>query len=257
MKSIHPTAIVSTNSQIEPSVTVGPFSIIEENVSIGAGTEISSHVRIEKFTRIGGECKIFNGAVVGAMPQDLKFKGEHSVLEIGDRTIIREFVTISRGTAESGKTLIGSDCLLMNYVHVAHDCKIGDHIILSNSVTLAGHIEIQDHAAIGGLVPVHQFVRIGKHAFVGGGYRVAQDVPPYILAAGEPLKFSGLNYVGLKRNNFSEEQIKTLEKVYYIIYQSHLKRSDALTKIKNEMEMSAEVKTIIYFFENSERGVIK
>lgn len=257
MESIHPTAIVSINSQINPSVTVGPFSIIEENVSIGAGTAISSHVRIEQFTHIGNECKIFNSAVLGAIPQDLKFKDEHSSLEIGDRTVIREFVTINRGTFESGKTEIGSDCLLMNYVHVAHDCKVGDHVILSNSVNLAGHIEIGDYVGIGGLVPVHQFVRIGKYAFIGGGYRVAQDVPPYTLAAGEPLRFCGLNYVGLKRNNFSDGQIKTLEQAYYIIYQSHLNRSDAIKKIKNEMEMREEVKNVVDFFESSERGVIK
>jgi UDP-N-acetylglucosamine acyltransferase len=257
VNNIHPTAIVSIHSQIDPSVTTGPYSIIEDEVTIGAGTEISSHVRIEKFTRIGKECKIFNGAVIGAIPQDLKFKGEHSELSIGDRTVIREFVTISRGTAESGKTVIGSDCLLMNYVHVAHDCVIGDHVILSNSVNLAGHIEVHDHAIIGGLVPVHQFVRVGKHAFIGGGYRVAQDVPPYILAAGEPLKFSGLNYVGLRRNDFSEEQIKTLEKVYFMIYRSHLNRSDAVAKIKAEMEMKEEVKTVLEFIDKSERGIIK
>lgn len=257
MNNIHPTAIVSVNSQIDHSVIVGPYSIIEDDVCIGAGAEISSYVRIEKYSHIGNECKIFNGAVVGAIPQDLKFKGEYSVLEIGNRTVIREFVTISRGTAESGKTIIGSDCLLMNYVHIAHDCRIGNNVILSNSVTLAGHIEIQDYASIGGLVPVHQFVRIGKYAFIGGGYRIAQDVPPFILAAGEPLRFRGLNYVGLKRNGFIEEQIKILEKVYFIIYQSHLSRTDALTKIKNELEMRNEIKIVIEFFENSERGIIK
>lgn len=257
MNNIHPTAIVSANSQIDHSVTIGPYSIIDDEVMIGAGTEISSHVRIDKFTRIGRECRIFQGAVIGAIPQDLKFKGEQTALEIGDRTVIREFVTVNRGTSASGKTVVGSDCLLMNYVHVAHDCRIGDHVILSNAVNMAGHVEIADHAIIGGLVPVHQFVRIGKHAFIGGGYRVAQDIPPYILAAGEPLKFSGLNYVGLKRNNFSEQRIKIIEKIYFIIYRSHLNRTDALTKIKNEIAMCEETKYIIEFFESSERGIIK
>ena len=257
MNNIHPTAIVSVNTQIDSSVTVGPYSIIEDGVIIGAGTEISSHVRIEKFTRIGSECRIFNGAVVGAIPQDLKFEGERSELVVGDRTVIREFVTISRGTAASGKTEIGSDCLLMNYVHVAHDCRIANHVILSNSVNLAGHVEVADHAIIGGLVPVHQFVKIGKHSFIGGGYRVAQDVPPYVLAAGEPLRFGGLNYVGLRRNGFSEEQIKILDNVYFILYRSQLNRSDSITKIKNEIEMTQDVKTIVDFITSSERGVIK
>ena len=257
MNNIHPTAIVSVNSQVDHSVTIGPYTIIDDEVVIGAGTEISSHVRIEKFTCIGNECRIFNGAVVGAIPQDLKFKGERTKLEIGNRTVIREFVTISRGTAENGKTVIGSDCLFMNYVHVAHDCIIGDHVILSNAVNLAGHIEIQDHAIIGGLVPVHQFTRIGQFAFVGGGYRVAQDVPPYILAAGEPLRFSGLNYVGLKRNKFSEQQIKIIERAYFIIYRSQLNRTEAIAKIKNEMEESEETKNITDFFESTERGIIK
>lgn len=254
---IHPTAIVSVHAQVDHSVSIGPYSIIDDEVVIGAGTEISSHVRIDKFTRIGKECRILNGAVVGAIPQDLKFKGEDTELEIGDRTVIREFVTISRGTAESGKTAIGSDCLLMNYVHVAHDCRIGDHVILSNAVNLAGHVEIADHAIIGGLVPVHQFVRIGKHAFIGGGYRVAQDVPPYILAAGEPLKYCGLNYVGLRRNNFELEQITILEKIYFIIYQSGLNRTGALARIKSEMDMCDEVKSVVDFCEKSERGFIK
>lgn len=257
MNNIHPTAIVSVNAQVDHSVSIGPYSIIDDEVVIGAGTEISSHVRMDKFTRIGKECKIFNGAVVGAIPQDLKFKGEDTKLEIGDRTVIREFVTISRGTTESGKTVIGSDCLLMNYVHVAHDCRIGDHVILSNAVNLAGHVDIGDHAIIGGLVPVHQFVRIGKHAFIGGGYRVAQDVPPYILAAGEPLKYCGLNYVGLRRNNFTPEQIQILEKTYFIVYQSGLNRTEALIKIRNEMGSGYEVKYVVDFMEKSERGFIK
>lgn len=257
MSNIHPTAIVSVNSHIDPSVEIGPYSIIDEAVVIEAGTMISSLVRIEKFTHIGRECKIFNGAVVGAIPQDLKFKGEHSELFMGERTIIREFATISRGTADSGRTIIGSDCLLMNYVHVAHDCEIGNHVILSNAVNLAGHVQIDDHAIIGGLVPVHQFVRIGKHAFIGGGYRVAQDVPPYVLAAGEPLRFSGLNYIGLRRCGFSEEQIKTIDMAYFIIYRSQLNRADALTKVKSEMEIKDEIKTITEFIEHSERGIIK
>ncbi len=254
---IHPTAIVSVRSQIDPSVNIGPYSIIEDEVWIGAGTQISSHVRIEKNTRIGQECNIFHGAVIGAIPQDLKFKGERTELFVGDRTVIREFVTISKGTAESGKTIIGSDCLLMNYVHVAHDCEIGNRVILSNSVNLAGHVKVDDQAIVGGLVPVHQFVHIGKHAFIGGGYRVAQNVPPFVLAAGEPLRFSGLNYIGLRRSGFSEEQIKELDKTYFILYRSQLNRTNAIAKIKAEMNVTEEVHTIIEFFERSERGIIK
>jgi UDP-N-acetylglucosamine acyltransferase len=257
MSNIHPTAIVSQDVDIEQSVKIGAYSIVENTVVIGPGTEISSHVRIDPFTRIGKNCKIFHGAVLGSIPQDLKFKGEHSELIIGDDTTIREYATIHRGTAASGKTEIGSHCLVMNYAHVAHDCKIGNHVILSNAASLAGHIVIEDYAIVGGLVPIHQFVRIGTHAFVGGGYRVNQDIPPYILAAGEPLKFFGMNYVGLRRNSFSEEQIKSLEKAYHLIYRSKLNTSGALQAIKDEMEMTKEITNVIQFIERSERGIIK
>ncbi len=257
MSNVHPTAIVSHHADLDPSVKIGAYSIIEDKVIIGSGTEISSHVRVDPFTRIGKNCRVLHGAVLGSIPQDLKFTGEDSELIIGNDTTIREYATVNRGTAASGKTEIGNHCLLMNYSHVAHDCKIGDHVILSNAVNLAGHIIIEDHAIIGGLVPVHQFVRIGTHAFIGGGYRINQDVPPYILAAGEPLKFFGLNYVGLRRSNFTEEQIKALERVYHFVYRSKMNTTTALQKIKAEMEMTNEIKNVIQFVQRSERGIIK
>jgi UDP-N-acetylglucosamine acyltransferase len=257
MSNIHSTAILSPGSDFERSVKIGPYSIIDKDVTIGSNTEISSHVRIDSFTRIGKNCKIFQGAVLGSIPQDLKFKGEHSELIIGDNTTIREHATVNRGTSESGRTVIGNHCLIMAYVHVAHDCEVGDHVILSNATNLAGHITIEDYAIIGGLVPIHQFVRIGTHAFIGGGYRVSQDVPPYILAAGEPLRFCGLNYVGLTRNNFSKEQIKTLEKAYHLLYRSKINTSAALQAIRSEMEINAEIKNVIRFIEQSQRGIIR
>jgi UDP-N-acetylglucosamine acyltransferase len=257
MSNIHSSALVAQNTNIDHSVKIGAYSIIESNVTVGSGTEISSHVRIDPFTRVGSNCRIFHGAVLGSIPQDLKFKGEHSELIIGDSTTVREFVTVHRGTAASGKTEIGSHCLIMNYVHVAHDCKIGNQVILSNAASLAGHVVVEDHAIVGGLVPIHQFVRIGMHAFIGGGYRVNQDIPPYILAAGEPLKFFGINYVGLRRNSFSEEQIKSLEKAFHFIYRSKLNTSAALQAIKDEMEMTTEIRNVVKFIEQSERGIIK
>ncbi len=243
-------------AKIPNSTNVGPFSIIEEGAVIGELCEISSHVRIMNRTTIGKLCKIFHGAVLGETPQDLKFTGEESFLQIGDATTIREYATIHRGTRGKA-TVIGSNVLIMNYAHVAHDCKIGNHVILSNSVQLAGHVEIGDHAILGGIVPVHQFVKIGEHAFIGGGYRVSQDVPPYVLAAGEPLRFCGLNYVGLKRRNFSPETIAQLEKAYQILYRSQLMRSAAISRIKDEFSIENEIQVIVEFFEKSERGIIR
>ncbi|MBX7151071.1 acyl-ACP--UDP-N-acetylglucosamine O-acyltransferase [bacterium] len=254
---IHPTAIISSDATLYARVSVDAFSIIDRDVTIGEDSSVAAHVRIESFTAIGKRCKIFHGAAIGGIPQDLKFNGEHSELIIGDDTSIREYSVIHRGTAESGKTVIGDHCLIMNYVHVAHDCVIGNHVILSNAVNLAGHVIIEDYAGIGGMVPVHQFIRIGQHAFVGGGYRIAQDVPPYVLAAGEPLRYAGLNYVGLRRKNFSEEQIRSIEKAYHIIYREKLNRSAALVRIKETLPLSHEINSIINFFEKSERGVIR
>jgi len=190
------------------------------------------------------------------LPQDLKFDGEKTELVIGDRTRVREYCTLNRGTSAHGKTEIGSDVLIMAYVHVGHDCIIGDNVILANSISLGGHVEIGYHATIGGLTPVHQFCKIGEHAFVGGAYRVVQDVPPYILATGEPMKYAGLNNVGLRRRGFSQEQRATIKKVYHKIFRSKMNVSQALEWIKNEMEQTTEVQKIIHFIETSSRGLI-
>ena len=204
---ISPTAIIHPSSQVGKNVSIGPYSIIEHDVKIGYNTCIDAHTHIKSYTTIGKDCKIFHGAVIGEIPQDMKFDNEKSLLIIGDATTIREFCTINRGTNETGETTIGNQCLLMAYVHVAHDCSIGDHSILSNAIQLGGHVVIGNHVTIGGMTPVHQFCKVGDYSFIGGGYRVVQDVPPYIRAMGEPLKYYGINSIGLSRNNFSQDII--------------------------------------------------
>tara|TARA_B100001250_G_scaffold15990_1_gene13871 strand:- start:1180 stop:1893 length:714 start_codon:yes stop_codon:yes gene_type:complete len=237
-------------------VYIGHFVIIEENVTIGDDTWIDANSHIKSYTTIGEKCKIFNGAVVGEIPQDLKFKGEKSKLIIGNNTTVREFCTLNRGTQDSGVTKIGNNCLLMAYVHVAHDCIIGDNSILANGVQLGGHVEIGNNATIGGMTPVHQFCKIGDFAFIGGGLRIVQDVPPFILAMGEPLKFSGLNTIGLRRNNFSSELRNNIKKAYSFIYKSEMNRTQALTAIKKIFKKVPEIDQIINFINNSSRGLI-
>jgi len=249
-------AIVSPKAQLEPGVVVGPFAIIEENVVIGPGTVIGSHALIASGARIGKECRIHHGAVISSAPQDLKFRGEQTTLEIGNHTTVREYATLNRGTAERGKTTIGNNCFIMAYAHVAHDCSVGNHVILANSVNMAGHVIIEDHVVIGGLVPVHQFVRVGRHAMIGGGFRVPKDVPPYILAGQEPLVFQGLNLVGLKRRNFTRESLDLLRKTYLIIYESNLNVSQAIERIRAEIPQTEEVTLLVEFIEKSKRGII-
>ncbi len=257
MAVIHPTAIVDPKAELHESVEVGAFSIIEGDVVIDEGTAVGSNAVIAGGSRIGKHCRIFNGAVIGTAPQDLKYKGEKTYIEIGDNTTVREFCTLNRGTADHGKTEIGRNCLLMAYVHVAHDCIIHNHVILANAVNLAGHIEIEEYVGIGGMDPIHQFVKIGRHAFVGGGYRIDKDIPPYILAAGEPLTFAGLNSVGLKRRGFSPETRASLKKAYKIIYRSKLNTSQALTRIEEEMDVTPEIQHVIEFIRSSKRGIIR
>ncbi|RKY87613.1 acyl-[acyl-carrier-protein]--UDP-N-acetylglucosamine O-acyltransferase [candidate division KSB1 bacterium] len=257
MRNIDPTAIVKKEAEIGDNVSIGPFSIIEKNVIIGENTKIGSGVVISSGTSIGKGCNIFHGAVLGTIPQDLKFTGEETILRIGDNTTIREYATINRGTKYSGKTVVGKNCLVMAYVHIAHDCVIKDNVILANAVNMAGHVEIDDFAIVGGIVPIHQFVKIGKHSFIGGGYRVPKDVPPYILAAEEPLTYCGLNIVGLKRRGFSREAIEIIKKVYKFIYRSSLNVSQALEIIEKEIEKTKEVNEIVRFIKSSKRGIIK
>ena len=256
MPDIHPTALIDKKAQLADDVKVGPYSIIEGDVVIGEGTQIHSHVLIAGGARIGKQCQVHHGTVVSTVPQDLKFEGEPTKLEIGDHTIIREFCDLNRGTRDRKKTSIGTNCLLMAYTHVAHDCKIGDRVILANGVQLGGHVTIGDWVIIGGLVPVHQFCSIGQHSLIGGGFRTVQDVPPFILAAGEPLAFKGLNIVGLKRRGFSSETISVLRKSYRYIYRSKMNTNQALDKIRAELPDLPEIRAVIEFIQNSQRGII-
>ena len=254
--SVDARAIVSPKAQLGENVVVGPNTIIEDDVVIGSGTIVGPNALVANGTRLGQECRIHHGAVLGTTPQDLKYRGEVTTLEIGDHTVIREYATLNRGTRDRLKTTIGSHCFIMAYAHVAHDCAIGNHVILANSVNMAGHVVIEDYVVIGGLVPIHQFVHIGSHAMVGGGFRVPKDVPPYILAGQEPLTYQGLNNVGLKRRSFSQDTLDCIEKAYHHIYNAHMNVSQALEKIKKELPAVDEIKHIIEFIEKSRRGII-
>ncbi|HEX8433138.1 MAG TPA: acyl-ACP--UDP-N-acetylglucosamine O-acyltransferase [Longimicrobium sp.] len=252
---VHPTALVDPGAELGEGVVVGPFSIIGPGVRVGAGTRIGPHVFIERDTTLGAGCVISQGAVLGTDPQDLKYGGEPTELRVGDRTVIREYATLNRGTSASGLTSVGSDCMLMAYAHVAHDCMLGDHVILSNAVNMAGHVTIQDWAIVGGMTPIHQFVRIGAHAFVGGGSRVAKDVPPYVKAAGSPMQLYGLNSVGLQRRGFSEEVRRELKRAYRLFFASSHNTTQAMVRAREELRALPEVEVFLSFFENSERGV--
>lgn len=255
---IDPRAQVSLTAELGDNVCIGPFTIIEDYVRIGDGTVIDAHALIGIRTRIGRNCHIHHGAVVGHAPQDLKYANEPTSLEIGDRTVVREYAALHRGTGEGGRTVIGSDCFLMGFTHVAHDCVIGDHIIMANAAMLAGHCVVEDWVIIGGLTPVHQFVQIGRHSMIGGGLRVPKDVPPYILAGGEPLVFEGLNSIGLRRRGFSPATLTALDKAYQLLYRAKLNVSQAVAKIKEDGELAAvqEVQNIIEFIGKSKRGII-
>lgn len=252
---IHPTALVDDDARLAPGVVVGPYSIIGPGVHVGAGTVIGPHVLIERDTRLGEDCRISQGAVLGTDPQDLKYQGEATRLEIGDRTVIREYATLNRGTTARGVTTVGSDCLLMAYTHVAHDCELGSHVILSNSVNMAGHVLIEDWVIVGGVTPIHQFVRIGAHAFVGGGSRIPQDVPPYCRAAGNPPKLYGLNSVGLERRGFSQETRKSLKLAYRLVFMSGLNVSQGVQRAESEAQQIPEVRHFLNFIRSSERGI--
>ena len=253
---VHSTAIVDSNAIIGDNVTIGPFSIIEAGVFIGDRTTVGNNVTISSGTHIGKDCKIFHSASIGAIPQDLKYNNEETLLYIGDRTVIREFVSVNKGTSALGKTEIGSDCLLMASVHVAHDCVVGNNVIMSNLTTLGGHVNIDDWVILSGGVLVHQFCNISKHAFIGAGALVTQDVPPFILAAGSPVEYSGINSVGLKRRGFSIDDRKELKKIYKMYFRSKNNRKENLLKIKKELASFKYTNLITDFIENSERGII-
>lgn len=251
LTNIHPKAKIGNN------VIVESFTTIEEDVEVGNNCWIGPNVTIMKGARLGNNCKVFPGAVISAVPQDLKFGGEDSLVKIGDNTIIRENVTINRGTKYSGLTSIGKNCLIMAYVHVAHDCHISDHAILVNSVQLGGHVEIGEHAIIGGASAVHQFVKIGEHSMISGGSLVRKDVPPFIKVAREPLTFIGVNNIGLERRGFLKEKIEEIQQLYRLIFKSSYNNAQAIEKIDNEYKQSPERDSIIEFIRTSERGIIK
>lgn len=251
LTSIHPSAILGSN------VSIDPFSVIHEDVEIGDGTWIGSNVTIFPGARIGKNVRIFPGAVISAIPQDLKFGGEVTTAEIGDHTTIRECATINRGTSDRMKTVIGQHCLIMAYVHVAHDCVVGDHCIIANSVQMAGHVNLGDFAIIGGSSAVHQFANIGRHVMISGGSLVRKDVPPFTKSGREPLTYAGINSVGLKRRGFTDERIAEIQEVYRYVYLKGLNNQDALTQIEANIQASPERDEIINFIQNSERGIMK
>ena len=253
----YPYTVIDPGAKIGKDVKIAPFVTIEDNVEIGDGSIIDSNATIHHGARIGKNCHIHSGAVVSDIPQDLKFKGEDSVTMIGDNTTIREFVTIHRGTASKGMTVIGSKCLIMAYCHVAHDCVVGNHVIMSNLVQLAGEVVVGDWAVLGGGALVHQFTHIGEHVMLQGGSLVNKDIPPYVMAGRYPLSYEGVNSVGLHRRGFTEEQINQISAIYRALYMSGLNNTDALAKIEEEVPSSAEREAIIEFVRNSKRGVIR
>jgi UDP-N-acetylglucosamine acyltransferase len=248
---IHP------NAKIGPNVTVEPFSVIYDNVEIGEGTWIGPNVTIMPGSRIGKHCKIFPGAVIGAVPQDLKFDGEETLAIVGDHTVVRECVTINRGTSDRMQTVVGAHCLLMAYVHVAHDCIVGNHCILANAVQVAGHVVIGDHAILGGNSGVHQFVHIGVHAMIAGGSSVLKDVPPYSKAGRDPLRFFGLNLIGLRRRGFTPASIDNMKAAYQYLYFKGLPFSVAIKEAEEALPPSPERDEILDFAKNSKRGLIR
>ncbi len=255
---IHETALISPKSNVGSDVKIGPYTVIGDDVTIGDGTTIGAHTVIEPFVTIGSNCKIFQFAAIGAEPQVLKFDGQETHVVIGNNTIIREFVTIHRGTTEaSGLTKIGNNNLLMAYTHVAHDCNIGDHVVLANNTTLAGHITIGNHATVGGLVAIHQFVRIGDYAFVGGKSAVVKDIPPFVIASGDRARLHGLNRVGLKRYGFTPEAMTALKKTYRIIFRYGLTLNEAIERVSAEVDPVKEVEAMISFIKASSRGITR
>jgi UDP-N-acetylglucosamine acyltransferase len=255
-KRIHPTAIISPDAEIAADVEIGAFAIIGEGCTIGTGSVIAPRATLERNVTLGRLVRVGIGTILGGAPQDLKYAGEETTVEIDDGTVIREYATINRGTAHSFKTTVGKNCLLMSYVHIGHDCRIGDNVILSNVVQLAGHVAIEDKAIISGLSAVHQFARIGRHSFIGGMSRVSKDIPPFLKAVGSPVKLYGLNTVGLQRSGMDEATILELKRAYRLLFRSDLNLTQAIERAQNELEPLPEVKELIGFLEASARGVV-
>lgn len=254
---IHNLSFVHPDAQIAEDVKIGPFVTIESDVVIGEGTEIHSGAVILNGSRIGRNCHIHSSAVIGGVPQDLKFRGEKTLAIIGDNTVIREFATVNRGTASKGKTVIGNNCLIMAYCHVAHDCYLHNNIIMSNACQIAGEVEIEDYAVIGGGTLVHQFTHIGQHIMLQGGSHVNKDIPPYAMVGREPISYIGINVVGLRRRGFTREQLGRIQEIYRYIYFSDLNNSDAINRILDETPQSAERDLIVNFIRSSSRGIVR
>jgi UDP-N-acetylglucosamine acyltransferase len=253
---IHSTAIISPEAEIGSDVEIGPYAIVGENCVIGNGCVISPRATLERNVTLATNVKVGIGSILGGLPQDLKFAGEETTVEIGEGTVIREYTTINRGTAQSFKTTVGRNCLLMSYVHLGHDCHIGNHVILSNVVQLAGHVTIEDRAIVSGMSAAHQFVRIGRQSFIGGFSRVTKDIPPFLKAVGSPVRLYGLNTVGLQRGGMDDATIRELKRAYRLLFRSDLNVTQAVERGQNELEQLPEVAELLRFVEASERGVV-
>lgn len=254
---IHPMAIVHPDAKIGANVEIGPFSVIAANVEIGDGTVIMNNATVLDGARIGKNCRVFPGAVVAGIPQDLKFRGEDTLAIVGDNTVLRECVTVNRGTASKGHTTIGENCLIMAYCHIAHDCKIGNNVIISNASQVAGEVVIDDYAVIGGGTLIHQFCHIGAHVMLQGGSKINKDIPPFVKAARDPIAYTGINIVGLRRRQFTPDDINAIQEVYRYLYLSQLNVSDAIERIEAEIPQSAVRDQILAFAKASERGILR
>lgn len=251
---IHPTALVSPDAQIGDGVRIGAFAMVGEQCVLGDGCVLAARATLERNVTLAPNVKIGTGSILGGDPQDLKFGGEETFVEIGEGTVVREYATINRGTAQSHRTTVGQSCLIMSYVHLAHDCHVGDSVIISNGSQFAGHVTVEHHANISGLCVIHQFTRIGQFSFIGGGSRVPQNVPPFVMAVGSPIKLYGLNKVGLERNGFSKETVLELKRAYRILFMSGLNMSQALERVVSETQSVPEVQLLVEFMQAGGRG---
>ena len=254
---IHPSAVVSPDATLGHDVRIGPHAVIGPDVVLGPGCVVGSSVLIEGRTIIGRNNQFFHGAAIGSIPQDLKYRGEDSSVEIGNNNVFREYCTVHLATGDNESTRIGNDSLVMAYVHIAHNCHIHNDVVIANAVNLAGHVEVEDHAIIGGMTPVHQFVRVGSFAFVGGASRLSQDVPPFIKVAGNPIEVAGVNSIGLKRHNFSDDELMNLKKAYRLLYRSGLNVSQALERIASDCRLTKHTEDLMAFIRRSERGIVR
>ena len=253
---IHPSAIISSNAEVASDVEIGAFAIIGDNCVVPTGCIIAPRATLERNVTLGQNVQVGMGTILGGPPQDLKFAGEETTVEIGEGTVIREYTTINRGTSQSFKTTVGRNCLLMSYVHLAHDCRIGNNVILSNVAQLAGHVIVEDRVIVSGLCAVHQFVRIGRHSFIGGCSRVSKDIPPFLKAVGNPVRLYGLNTVGLQRSGMEEGTVRELKRAYRLLFRSDMNVTQAIERVQSEVESLPEVRELIRFLEESERGVV-